>query len=270
MNYKFIAFLVITLYACSTSKLKKEGNKTQLELTKYISKDYEFSVIVYDQKKNDYFIFNDSIAKIPYSPASTFKIANAILGLENKIITDENFVLPWDSIIRSNAIWNQTQNLNFAFKNSTVWYFQEIARRIGPEKMLVGLQNLNYCDSSFKIKNDIDKFWLNGNLKKSLIEQIGFINLLSSNKMNIGKKTYKTLEIIMASDTLSNSYIYSKTGWAVDGSEDIGWFIGYVIKNNKKYVFGSLVKTKNFEKVDISTLRKEITYFALRKLGIIT
>ncbi len=269
MKYELIVILLITIYACSTSKIKKEYIKTHLELTKYNSEDYEFSVVIYDQKKNNYFIFNDSLSRIPYSPASTFKIANAIVGLENKVITDENFILPWDSIIRSNPLWNQTQNLNSAFKNSTVWYFQEIAKRIGPERMTVGLQKIKYCDSTFKIKNDIDKFWLNGNLKKNLIGQIQFINLLSAKKLNIGMKTYKTLETIMASDTISNSFIYSKTGWAVDGTEDIGWFIGFLIKNNNTYIFGSLVKTKNFEKTDISKLRKEITYYTLRNLGIL-
>jgi len=269
MKYNLLVILVVTVYSCSTSKIKQEINKTRLELTNLISEDYEFSVIVYDQNKGNFFIFNDSLSKIPYSPASTFKIANAIVGLENKVITDENFILPWDNIIRSNPLWNQTQNLNSAFKNSTVWYFQEIARRIGPERMMVGLQKINYCDSTFKINDDIDKFWLNGNLKKSLFEQIEFMDRLSLKKLKIKNKTYKTLKLIMASDTISNSYIYSKTGWAANGIEDIGWFVGYVIKENNKYVFGSLIKTKNFEKVDIARLRKEIVYSALESLGII-
>jgi beta-lactamase class D len=134
--------------------------------------------------------------------------------------------------------------------------------------MMVGLQKIKYCDSTFKINDDIDKFWLNGNLKKNLIGQIEFINQLSSKKLNLRKKIYKTLEKIMASDTISNTYIFSKTGWGVEGNDDIGWFVGYLIKNNKKYVFGSLIKTGNYEKVDIAKLRKEIIYSALKSLGI--
>jgi beta-lactamase class D len=234
MKYNLLVILLVTIYSCSISKIKKEDKKTSLDLTSFNSDDFDFSVIVYDCDDNNYFIFNDSLSKIPFSPASTFKIANAIVALENKVVTNENFELPWDSIVRSYPNWNKTQNLNSAFKNSTVWYFQEIARRIGPERMMVGLQKIKYCDSTFKINDDIDEFWLNGNLKKNLIGQIEFINQLSSKKLNLRKKTYKTLEKIMASDTISNSYIYSKTGWGIEGNEDIGWFVGYLIKNNKK------------------------------------
>ena len=268
MKYNLLVILLVTIYSCSIFKIKKEDKKTSLDLTSYNSDDFDFSVIVYDCDDKNYFIFNDSLSKIPFSPASTFKIANAIVALENKVVTNENFELPWDSIVRSYPNWNKTQNLNSAFKNSTVWYFQEIARRIGPERMMVGLQKIKYCDSTFKINDDIDEFWLNGNLKKNLIGQIEFINQLSSKKLNLRKKTYKTLENIMASDTISNTYIYSKTGWGVEGNEDIGWFVGYLIKNNKKYVFGSLIKTRNYEKVDIVKLRKEIIYSALKSLEI--
>lgn len=269
MKFIILVFLSILWCSCSISKVKKEINYSSIDLKSYLSKDYEFSVIVYDQNKGNYFIFNDSLSRIPFSPASTFKIANAIVGLENKVITDEHFMLPWDSIIRSNPLWNQTQNLNLAFKNSTVWYFQEMARRIGTERMMIGLQKINYCDSTFKINDDIDEFWLNGNLKKSLFEQIEFINQLSSKKLNIKKNTYNTLKTIMASDTISNSLVYSKTGWAIQGTQDIGWFVGYIKKGNNQFVFGTLLKTEVYEKVDIATLRKEITYFALRNLGII-
>jgi beta-lactamase class D len=267
MKYATIVWLSL-IFSCSNSKIKTNVTTANLDLSSYQSEDYEFSVIVYDSKMNFCYVFNDSLSKIPFSPASTFKIANAIVALENKVVTNENFELPWDSIVRSYPNWNKTQNLNFAFKNSTVWFFQEIARRIGPERMIIGLQKMRYNDSTFKINNDIDEFWLNGNLKKNLIGQIVFINQLSSKKLNLRKKTYKTMEKIMASDTISNTYIYSKTGWGVEGNADIGWFVGYLIKNNKKYVFGSLIKTRNYEKVDIVKLRKEITYSAFKSLGI--
>jgi beta-lactamase class D len=270
MKYNLLVILLVTIYSCSISKIKKEVKKSSLDLTSYNSEDFEFSVLVYDCNDNNYFIFNDSLSKIPFSPASTFKIANAIVALENKIVTNENFELPWDSVNRVNPAWNKTQNLNSAFKNSTVWYFQEIARRIGSERMIDGLRKIDYCDTTFAINNDIDGFWLNGNLKKSLKEQVLFVEKLASKKLKVKKSTYRVLKNIMASDTISNSYVYSKTGWGVDGNEDIGWYIGYVLKDNKIYTFGTLLKTSNYEKVDIIKLRKEITIYALKSIGILS
>lgn len=266
MKLIYVGIIIPLFFSCSSSKSVLV--KSNLDLTNYTSQYYDFSVIIFDLKNKHFFIFNDSLSKIPFSPASTFKIPNSIVALENDVVTDENFVLSWDSIIRSNPSWNRTQNLNFAFKNSTVWYFQEVARRIGYKRMTQGLQKIKYCDTSFKIDNDIDKFWLNGNLKKSSYEQVLFMAELSAKTIKLRKNTYQTIEKIMASDTISDSKIYSKTGWALEGNEDIGWFVGYVKKGTNKYAFSTLIKTKYYEKVDIANLRKEITFCALKTIGI--
>ena len=269
MKSILIGTLLLFLISCSSYKTIREENVQALDLNSLNSPDYIFSVIIHDLRNDNYFIFNDSLSKIKHSPASTFKIANSIIALETKVVSDEFFELPWDGVTRSYSAWNQTQNLNSAFKNSTVWYFQEVARRIGPDRMIDGLEKINYCNPTFRIKNDIDQFWLNGNLKKSLVEQVLFIDNLASKKLKIQKKTYGIMDKIMASDTISDAYFYSKTGWAVEENEDIGWYVGHVFKNKKKYVFGTLIKTSNYEKVDISNLRKDMTLFALKHLGII-
>ena len=85
MKYNLLVIFVVTIYSCSIFKIKKEDKKTSLDLTSYNSENFDFSVIVYDCDDNNYFIFNDSLSKIPFSPASTFKIANAIVALENRI-----------------------------------------------------------------------------------------------------------------------------------------------------------------------------------------
>ncbi|MFZ4526069.1 MAG: penicillin-binding transpeptidase domain-containing protein [Chlorobium sp.] len=76
------------------------------------------------------------VAKIPLPPCSTFKIVNALVGLETGILTspDEQFYR-WDGVERSIPVWNRDLNLREAFQASCVPAFQSLARQIGAERM---------------------------------------------------------------------------------------------------------------------------------------
>ena len=229
----------------------------------------EYAAIIFDPLQKKYLICNDSLAKRKFSPASTFKIANAIIGLETNVLSDEKQVFEWDGKKRANDKWNQSQDLETAFKNSTVWYFQALARKIGEKRMSKMLRKLNYVDKDFKINNDIDSFWLNGNLKKNLFEQVDFVQKLAFEDLATSKKTYKTIEKIMFSHTIEDVNIYAKTGWAVDCKLDIGWYIGYAVKSGIKYPFGTILVTNDYKSFDFQNLRKEIAFEALRSIGVI-
>ena len=115
-----------------------------LDLSSFESNDYDFSMLVYDSEQNKYLYYNDSLINKNYTPASTFKIVNTIIGLENGIIDSANYLMKWDGIKRGNTKWNADQTLNEAFRNSTLWYFQRLAKQIGQNKMQAGLELLNY------------------------------------------------------------------------------------------------------------------------------
>ncbi len=57
-------------------------------------------------------------------------------------------------------------------KHSVVWFYQEVARRIGAERMQAHLDALGYGNRD--ISGGIDKFWLTGGLRISPHEQIDF------------------------------------------------------------------------------------------------
>jgi len=127
------------------------------------------SFALFDSKRNTYLLSDKEQFTIPYSPASTFKICNTLIGLETGIIPNEDYTLKWDGIKR-NPVWDKDHNLKSAFKNSVVWYYQDIARKIGGSKMKDWLEKLNYgnCDTT----GGIDKFWLEGNLRISPLTQV--------------------------------------------------------------------------------------------------
>lgn len=52
--------------------------------------------VLYDSNNRKYIRYNPERAKQPLIPASTYKIANSLIGLETGIIANENFVFKWN------------------------------------------------------------------------------------------------------------------------------------------------------------------------------
>src|SRR4029450_4459658 len=71
-----------------------------------------------------------------FLPASTFKIPNSIIALETGAVEDpDKDVFKWDGVKRSIEPWNKDHPLRSAIAVSAVPVYQEIARRIGAERM---------------------------------------------------------------------------------------------------------------------------------------
>jgi len=69
--------------------------------------------------------------------------------------------------------WNQDQDMKSAIGNSTVWFYQELARRIGQERMQHYLELARYGNRD--MSGGIDQFWLEGGLTITPKEQIAFL-----------------------------------------------------------------------------------------------
>jgi beta-lactamase class D len=108
-----------------------------------------------------------------FSPASTFKIPHSLIALEERAIRDERDTLRWDGVRRAIPAWNRDQTLASAFTASCVWYYQEIARRVGMEKERAYLKALSYGNQS--AGDALEMFWLDGSLQVSALEQIHFL-----------------------------------------------------------------------------------------------
>lgn len=59
-------------------------------------KNTEGAFVLYDLKHDHYIRYNEARCRQRFSPKSTFKIPNSLIGLETGVISDANFVIPWD------------------------------------------------------------------------------------------------------------------------------------------------------------------------------
>ena len=158
-------------------------------------------------------------------PASTFKIFNSLVGLELAIAPDDNYIIKWDSVVRWNADWNKDMSMREAFKVSNVGYYQELARKIGPDYMKHYLDTVQYGNKN--IGGGIDQFWLNDSLQISADEQVGFVKKLYFNELPFAERTQRIVKSMMLQDEAPGYKLYYKTGWGKLKDKQVLWVVGF-------------------------------------------
>jgi beta-lactamase class D len=98
------------------------------------SRGVEGTFIIDSLDSKETYVYNEARSEERFSPASTFKILNTLIALEEGAIKNEKEVIKWDGKDRGLDAWNKDQTLETAFPISCVWFYQELARRIGIEK----------------------------------------------------------------------------------------------------------------------------------------
>ena len=222
--------------------------------------------VLYDTEKDTYLIYNLKQAEKRLSPCSSFKIYNSMIGLETGVIKDENFVIKWDGTdYELFAEWNRDHTLKSAIKYSVVWYYKELARRVGEEKMQCFLDKLNYGNRD--ISGGIDNFWLRSSIKISALEQIELLKKLLNYDLPFSVRTINILKDILILEKTDNFTLSGKTGSAFeDGKWLIGWFVGYIVVDNNTYVFATNIEGEGAK----GTEAKKITCAILKDLMILT
>ncbi|WP_434777088.1 class D beta-lactamase [Neisseria sp. Ec49-e6-T10] len=221
------------------------------------------SVTIYDLKHNRWFFSDPTDALKTTVPASTFKIPNSAIALEEHIVKDENETLPWDGKKREYEAWNQDNNLSIAYKNSTVWFYQRLAQKIGTKKYQYYLKKLHYGNEKFS--NNINRFWLDSSLQISPKQQIEFLTALHQETLPFSKRTYSIVKKLIIEEQNNQYTLRAKTGWGVTKTQDIGWWVGYIEKKDNTYFFATrLTQDKPQKNPDFLTCRKTITYNYLK------
>jgi len=210
------------------------------------------------------YIYNKDRSEQRFLPASTFKIPNTLIALEEEVITNEKDIIKWDGKDKGWDLWNKDQSIETAFPISCVWFYQKLAERIGNTKYLGYLNTLNYGNKM--TGSDITTFWLEGDLRISAREQISFLKKLFNNQLPFKTEYINILKNIMIVETTPNHTIRAKTGWAMRVKNQIGWYVGYVETKEQVWFFATNLDINN--KND-AIYRKQITMEALKATNII-
>jgi beta-lactamase class D len=191
-------------------------------------------------KTDDYLIIASDTERSGqgFLPASTFKIPNSLIALETGVVTDpDKDVFKWDGVSRDIAGWNQDHTLRSAIAASAVPVYQEIARRIGPERMQKYVDLFDYGNRN--IGGGIDQFWLTGELRIDPIQQIDFLDRLRRSALPISARSQELVRDILPVTKVGDAIIRAKTGLvgAEIGKPTLGWLVGWAEKGAKQTVF---------------------------------
>ena len=171
-----------------------------------------------------------------FSPCSTFKVFNSLAALDSGVIAGPDTLLQWDGSPQHFKTWERDHTLASAVKDSVVWYFQEVARRIGAERMKKYLAACDYGNQD--ISAGIDRFWLDASLKISADEQIRFMEGLYQDRLPFKKDVMKTVRSLLVQKQGADWVFSGKTGTAaLQDKPVLGWFVGHVRSKDRQFVF---------------------------------
>ena len=171
-------------------------------------------------------------------PASTFKIPNSLIALETGVVEDpDKDVFKWDGVVRSIEGWNKDHTLRSAIAASAVPVYQEIARRIGAERMQKYVDLLEYGNRD--IGGGIDQFWLTGNLRIDPVQQVDFVDRLRRGALPVSKRSQELVRDILPVTKSGDAVIRAKSGLlgAEVGKPSLGWLVGWAEKGSAQTVF---------------------------------
>lgn len=214
-----------------------------LDLSKEM-KGYEGSFVLYDEQKDQWTIYQEENAHQRISPASTYKIYDALIALESGIITPEDSHIAWDGTSYPFEEWEQNQTLQTAMKSSVNWYFQNLDAHIGRSKLQTYLKKIHYGNQS--IGTDLSSYWFDGELKISPIEQVNLMIALHHNDFDFHEKNLHAVQQSLALSTSGQTALYGKTGTIMEeGKNTSGWFVGYIEISDYTYYFAINIRGKD-------------------------
>jgi beta-lactamase class D len=174
------------------------------------------------------------------TPCSTFKIANAVIGMETGAVAGPDHVMRYDEGKYPQTgfwvkAWGKDLDLREAFRISAVWYFREMAMAVGREKMQGFLDRVGYGNRD--TSGWAAPFWLGSSLRISAVEQVEFLDRLFGNAHGGKAGTLRALETMMYQETEGGRSLFYKTGTCTDlEAGPVMWLAGYVEdRGNRTY-----------------------------------
>ena len=238
-------------------------NISTVNLSEYFN-GYNGSFTLYDLKNDTWDIYNMDLASLRTAPNSTYKIYDALFGLETGIITPEESTMAWNGADYPFEAWNADQTLDSAMKFSVNWYFQSIDRQLGASAIKDYVQTIGYGNRN--TETDLSSYWMESSLKISPIEQVQLLTKLYEGGFDFTPENVDAVKKSILLTSSAGGNFYGKTGTGRINEKDInGWFIGYVETADNTYFFAT-----NIQSTENATGSKsaEISLAILSNMGI--
>ena len=230
----------ISTYAADGSHYQWDSsseNVSYVDLSTYFG-EYEGSFVLYDLENDAWSIHDMEHATLRVAPNSTYKIYDALFGLEEEIITPENSFIAWNGETYPFEAWNADQTLQSAMNSSVNWYFESVDEQLGAANISNYIEEIGYGNEN--ISGDFSTYWMESSLKISPIEQVELLTRLQNNSLGFAPENINAVKDAICLCASDAGTFYGKTGTGrVDGQDVNGWFIGYIETADNTYFFAT-------------------------------
>ena len=189
-------------------------------------------------------------------PASTFKIPHALAALDAGVVSGADELIKYDGAPTTMAAWRHDHTLQTAMRDSVVWYFQQLARRLGMERERAYLRKFDYGNAD--PSSGLTTFWLGGSLQIAPEEQLLFMRRLYRDELPASPSAMRTVRqlIVQPEGVVVNATgrhpfaapwppgttVSAKTGSGTDrGGQSVRWLVGHVARAGRSWIFVSCV-----------------------------
>ena len=230
----------ISTYAADESHYQWKSsseNISYVDFSKYFGK-YEGSFVLYDLGNDAWSIHDIEHATLRVAPDSTYKIYDALFGLEEGVITPEDSFIAWNGESYPFEAWNADQTLQSAMASSVNWYFQSVDEQLGTTSVYDYIKEIGYGNKN--MSGDFSTYWMESSLKISPIEQVELLTQLQNNNFGFAPENINAVKDSICLSSSDAGTFYGKTGTGrVDGQDVNGWFIGYIETADNTYFFAT-------------------------------
>jgi beta-lactamase class D len=205
----------------------------------------------------------DCAGRMP--PASTFKIAIALMGLDAGVLISPNEPeLPFrDGYVDWRPEWKQATTPARWMKYSVVWYSQQVNLKLGMERYRHYVEAFGYGNADVSgdpgKDNGLTRAWLSSSLAISPREQVAFLRRMISGELPVSEAAVVNTAAITDYGMMGDGWrVHGKTGAGLPKDANgkllrgkpFGWFVGWAEKDGRQVVFARLIRDS--ERQDVS------------------
>ena len=221
-------------------------------------------------------VLQEGKCNIRQSPASTFKVALALMGFDSGELQDANhpkwpFKKGYDSYL---AEWKQETDPARWMRHSVLWYSKQLALKLGEDRTAAYLKALNYGNQNMRGHKGavpLTSFWLGSSLQISPIEQAELMRKMMMGHLSLSQHSVQETITLMDHGAAQNGWrIYGKTGSGRErdgkgqAKQNFGWFVGFATKGDQRLAFARLIQSPVKEVKSLGLLARDQlidTYF---------
>jgi beta-lactamase class D len=224
------------------------------------------SVTVLDLDRGDWYFSDESDARRGSIPASTFKIPNLLIALEEGVIRPGER-MAWDGVVRGFkgrpvVAWNRDLDAAEAFESSAIWFFVELSRRVPRSSYAHRLEDIGYGNGA--LGESGPDFWNYGAFRVSPVEQLRLLAALARDGLPFSTESQAFVRRCMLADGEGRGILRMKSGWGFQDGKDLGWLVGWLECPEGRFAFATRLRADSVAvPADFSSIRKAASLAAV-------